>query len=191
MHIVSGDRRIDFRRLILNSKARDCAAAPIRPRLSAAPIVSTSPSRVRRAHRPVAPRTMARGHEGFGMPGPGRIHRRPPWASRRLGSSPAAFAKLVDNAITVIHGYPEVARLMVDLGDDKTRPSRSPGGATSGSGATPSPCPTGPAAATVSKGEARKSLGTFLQWRTDDQQTAPDRLNNKNRDAGGRDGCDG
>ena len=95
------------------------------------------------------------------MPGPGRIHRRRAgWASRRLGSSPAASAKLVGNAITAIHGYPEVAGVMVDLGDDKPRPSV--GGPTSGSGATPSPCPTGPAAATVSKDEARKSLGTFF-----------------------------
>ena len=55
MHIVSGDRRIDFSRLILNLKARDCAATPIRFRLSSVPILSTSPSRLRRAHRPVAP----------------------------------------------------------------------------------------------------------------------------------------
>lgn len=50
------------------------------------------------------------------------------WASIGLGSTPGTGAKLVDNAVTAIRAYPEVARVMIDLGyDEPPAPPFSPG----------------------------------------------------------------
>ncbi len=86
------------------------------------------------------------------------------WASISLGSSPETGAKLVDNAITAIRAYPEVARVTVDLAYDEP-PAPRPRGPTSGSGATPPPCPHRSRCRDRSKGRGSKNTSaSYCNW---------------------------
>lgn len=161
----------------------------LRPRSSAVPTLATSPSRPRCAHRRVASRTMMRRHEGFGMPGPGRIHRRPP-----VGLREASEARRRPGRNWSTMQLPPSMGIPAWRGRRSTHAMKnlpvlpfSRGGRRQAAGPL-LPMPTGPAAATVPKDEARRCLGTFFQGPTNDQQTAPDKLD---RVAGGRDRFDG
>ncbi len=92
------------------------------------------------------------------------------WASISLGSSPEAGAKMVENAITAIRAYPELARVTVDVAYDEPPALPSLGADVRQRGhSSPMPPPV-PLPRPFQSARLEKYLGKLLQLATDDQQ---------------------